>query len=178
MQCEVQNRKTYALKLLVIGSDKVFAIENFYVKYLNKSEHEVFQYPAQSFFYDYLQKSIFNKILFRLGYKKIYRIINKELREKIAQTTPDILYVFKGMEVYPETLVWAKNKGVKLVNYNPDNPFLFSGRGSGNSNITASISLYDVHLTYNLQVKSDIESRFKIAAFWIPFGFEISEPVY
>lgn len=166
------------MKILLIGSDKVFAIENFYVKYLRKSGHTVIHYPAQSLFYDYLQRSIFNKILFRLGYRKIYQTINKELREQIAQINPDILFVFKGMEIFPETLVWTKNREIKLVNYNPDNPFIFSGRGSGNKNITASISLYNIHLTYNQEVKKRIETEFNIPTGILPFGFEISNELY
>lgn len=163
---------------MLVGSDKVFAIENFYIKYLRTGGHTVIHYPAQSLFYDYLQKSLFNKSLFRLGYRKIYRNINKELKEKIIQNNPDILFVFKGMEIFPETLICAKKRGIKLVNYNPDNPFIFSGRGSGNKNITASISLYDIHLTYNLSVKKRIETELNIPVGILPFGFELNDENY
>ena len=166
------------MKILIIGSDKLYAIENAYLKYFREYGFEVKLYPAQTYFFDYLHKSIVNKIAFRIGIKGIYKTINDELRKQILEIRPDVLFIFKGMEIFPESLIWARSKGVKIYNYNPDNPFLFSGRGSGNSNITASIGLYDAHFTYNLKVKSEMESSFNIPTYWIPFGFDLSEIVY
>ena len=166
------------MKILIIGSDKSYAIERAYLKYFREYGYEVSVYPAQTYFFDYLQKSIVNKIAFRIGLKWIYKIINTELRKQIVEVDPDVLFIFKGMEIFPESLKWARLMGIKTYNYNPDNPFLFSGRGSGNSNITASIGLYDAHFTYNLKVKSEMESSFDIPTYWIPFGFDLSEIVY
>jgi spore maturation protein CgeB len=82
------------------------------------------------------------------------------------------------MEITARSLQWAKQKGIKLVNYNPDNPFVFSGKGSGNRNVTDSIGLYDLHLTYNSAVQKKILEEYKIPAAMLPFGFDISEEVF
>ena len=85
---------------------------------------------------------------------------------------PETILVFKGMEIFPETLLHFKNKNIKLVNYNPDNPFIFTGKGSGNSNITSSIKLFDLYITYD----NDIQMRlFEIGvnSAILPFGYEL-----
>jgi spore maturation protein CgeB len=163
------------VRLLIIGSDKIFAIENFYVKYLREEGIDVYIYSAQTSFYDYYQKNIFNKLLFKAGLSPIYNDINKEFKQQIENYRPDVILVFKGMEIFPQSLQWAKSKDIKLINYNPDNPFLFSGKGSGNVNIKDSISLYDLHLTYNWEVKKEIEVTYKIPTGILPFGFDISD---
>src|ERR1035437_679097 len=167
------------MKILLVGALSNYAIERYYLKYFNESEGvKADIFTAQQIFLDFYQKSIFNKIIFQLGYKKIYSKINSGLKEKINHYHPNILFVFKGMEILPATLQWIKEKGVTIVNYNPDNPFIFSGKGSGNSNITRSISSYDIHFTYNIETKKRIDDEYKIPTYWLPFGFDIPLPVY
>jgi hypothetical protein len=79
------------------------------------------------------------------------------------------------MEIYPESLEWAKAKGIFLANYNGDSPFIFSGKGSGNKNVTGSIPLYDLFLTYNWQDKKQMESERIIRSEILPFGFDLQE---
>jgi spore maturation protein CgeB len=166
------------LKIIIVGSDKIYAIENHYVKYLREKGAEILHFSAQSIFYDYYQRNTLNKLLFRSNLSGIYSTINKQFKKLVENERPDVIWIFKGMEIFPESLEWAKKRRIKLVNYNPDNPFLFSGRGSGNSNITRSIAIYDLHFTYNLAVKKRIESELNIKTSLLPFGFDISDTLY
>jgi spore maturation protein CgeB len=166
------------LKILVIGSDKIFAIENFYCKYLSEVGVNMSRFLAPNFFNDYYQKGIINRIFFRVGISPIYRMINDKLCESVLGERPDIIWVFKGMEIYPSTLKWIKSQGIKLVNYNPDNPFIFSGRGSGNRNITESIGLYDLHFTYNLEIQKKLREKFNVKTCVLPFGFDLSDELF
>ncbi len=166
------------MKILVVGSDKIYAIENFYVKYLRESGIDVFHFSAQSIFYDYYQKGIVNKVIFKSGLSTVYTKINEQFIQAVDVFKPDIILVFKGMEILPQSLRYAKGKNIKLVNYNPDSPFIFSGKGSGNSNITKSISLYDLHFTYNMSIKKEMETIYKIPTSILPFGFDVSDKVF
>ncbi|TDH23308.1 hypothetical protein EXU57_17705 [Segetibacter sp. 3557_3] len=166
------------MKILIVGSDKVWAIERFYHKYLNELGASTEFFLAQSVFYDYYGKSIINKIIFKLGLSPIYKIINKQFREVILANRPDVIFIFKGMEVFPSTINWAKQQGIRVVGYNPDNPFLFTGKGSGNKNVTDSIALYDLHFTYNTSIQKQIEKEYKLPVIYLPFGFELSEDLY
>ncbi len=167
------------MKILLVGALSNYAIERFYLKYFNEVQGiQADIFKAQEIFLKYYEKSILNKLIFRLGYKKIYIKINAGLKEKIFHYTPDVLFVFKGMEIYPGTLQWAKQNGVKIVNYNPDNPFIFSGKGSGNKNITQSVSLYNLHFTYNPETKNELEKKYPILTYRLPFGFDIPQQIY
>lgn len=166
------------MKLLVVGSDQVWSIEKVYIKYLTGWGDEVQLFAAQNEFYRYYNRSIVNKIIYRLGLSGIIGRINRELRKVITESHPDAILVFKGMEVLPSTLQWIRPKGIFLANYNPDNPFIFSGSGSGNSRVTGGIPLYDLHLTYNLEIKDRLEREYHLATALLPFGFDVAEELY
>jgi spore maturation protein CgeB len=166
------------MRLLIAGSEEIWSLEKYYAKYLGMAGIQVRTIPVQSIFYEYYNKSIVNKILYKAGLSSIGRVIEKKFKADIEQWRPHVLWVFKGMELTPEMLKWAKGKGVRLVNYNPDNPFLFSGKGSGNKNVADSIGVYDLHFTYDQSVRSRIEQEYKIPCSILPFGFEVSEELY
>ncbi|NOT76617.1 MAG: glycosyltransferase family 1 protein [Cyclobacteriaceae bacterium] len=168
------------MHILVIGADSNYAIERPYVRYLRevKGISRVDFFTAQNRFLEYYKKSILHKVLFRLGLSSILRKINQDLRDEISRNIPDAILVFKGMEIFPDTLQWIRAKGIKIANYNPDNPFIFSGKGSGNKNISESISLYDLHFTYNLETKKRLEDEYGAATSWLPFGYDIEKTLY
>ncbi len=165
------------MRVMVVGSDKVYAIENFYVRYLREEGIEVYHFCAQSFFYDYYQRNIINKLLFKAGLSTILQQINRQFDKAIEQFRPDIIWVFKGMEIFPESLSRAKQRNILLVNYNPDNPFIFTGKGSGNKNVTDSIGLYQLHFTYNLSIKKRLEKECQTRTSFLPFGYDIDSEV-
>jgi len=166
------------MKVLIAGAGKKPAIERYFADHLNELGVETRLFAAQNIFFDYYEKNILNKLWFKAGLSNIYDRINKLFRSEIETMKPDIVWVFKGMEIYPESLRWAKEKNIKLVNYNTDNPFIFSGKGSGNQNVIQSISLYDLHLTYDMSIQRRINEEYKISCMLLPFGFEDSNEIY
>lgn len=167
-----------SFKILIIGSAESWAIENFYVKYLKEQNIKIFRFSAQTLFYEYYGKSVLNKLIFKLGLSGIYKDVNKKLKNEVEKVNPDAIWVFKGMEIFPKSLQWAKHRNIKLINYNPDNPFIFSGKGSGNSNIKQSIELYNLHFTYDSYVKKRISDTYKIPVEILPFGFDIDDKLF
>jgi spore maturation protein CgeB len=166
------------MRILLVGSDDIWAIENMYKKYLASNNVEVALFPGHSIFYKYYNSSIIHKILFKAGRSAIFSSINTKYQKFVELFDPNIVLVFKGMELYPESIQWTKEKGITIANYNPDNPFLFSGKGSGNYNVSNSIRLYDLHFTYHKDVQSEIEKRYKLPVMMLPFGFDVSEQLY
>ena len=160
------------MKILLIGSDYNWSIERIYQRELEALGNKVVLVAVQNMFYDYYFKSIFHKLIYRVGLSTILIKINKNLLTKVENAHYDLIWVFKGMEIYPETIKKLKKRTNKLINYNPDNPFIFSGIGSGNKNVTQSISFFDLHLTYDLWVKEKIYSEFNIRTEILTFGFD------
>ena len=166
------------MKLLIVGSDKIYAIENYYVKYLRQVGLNVSLFTAQSIFYDYYQKGLVNKLYYKLGISGILNNINRLFKEAVETFKPTVIWIFKGMEIYPESLRWAKSKGIRLISYNPDNPFIFTGKGSGNNNVIKSLPMYDLHFTYNFTIEKRLRDQFKVITAYLPFGFELSDELF
>lgn len=165
------------MRILIVGSSTEIAIEKIYSKYLAISGTETDIFPIKDLVIDKSKSSIWFKIGLRLNTFFVLKKVNAELLNYIERFQPDVVWVFKGMYVLPSTLESIK-KDILLVNYNPDHPFLFSSRGSGNRNVTDSIGLYNLHLCYHLGVKQKIEEQFKIKTAVLPFGFELSQEHY
>jgi spore maturation protein CgeB len=157
--------------ILIIGSDHKAAIEHIFKSELTSLGFEVQLFPAQTFFLDFYGSSILNKIIYRLGLSSIIQKIQKKLKAYILENNPTKVIVFKGMEIAPETLMWIKNKGIKIYNYNPDHPFIFSGRGSGNANVSKSIKLYDYYFSYADDAVKEL-IKLGVKSHKIPFGFD------
>lgn len=168
------------MRVLIAGADSRYAIERPYVRYLaeNKLVSEVKLFAAQNIFLAYYQKNFLNKILYRTGFSGILKKVNSLLKAEVEKFKPDVVFVFKGMELFPSTLQWMRNKGIKLANYNPDNPFVFSGRGSGNKNISRSIPLFDLFMSYDKGICKKMEAEYKVKSKLLPFGFDVSEQLF
>lgn len=165
-------------KILIVGSNKIFAIERYYIKYLRELGVNLEQFCAFDLFLDYYERNIFNKIIFQAGLSTIYKRINRQFKQIVRNYSPDIILIFKGMEILPESLAWAKAQNIKLVNYNPDNPFIFSGKGSGNRNITDCLGFYDLHLTYSYKIKEKLEDEYRLKALILPFAYNDANILY
>lgn len=166
------------MKLLLVGSENIWSIEKYYLKYLKNHLDHVSLFPARNYINEFRGKGFINKVLYRILPDVIHKKVNQELKVAIEKNKPDALWVFKGMEIFPETLLWAKMNGIKLINYNPDHPFLFSGRGSGNNNVSQSIKHYDLHFCYNKIVMQKLITDYNLKTAFLPFGAEIEESLF
>ncbi len=163
------------MKILIVGADDDNAIERYYVKYLSKKyfKENLLFFKAKNIFNNYYNKSLWNKVFYRLGISVIVDKINNQLKNYVFKNNPDVLIVFKGMEIKPSTLIWIKSRGIKLINYNTDNPFLFTGKGSGNKNIVHSLGIYNLLLTYDNSIREKLIDTYNIPSKILPFGYEI-----
>lgn len=161
-------------KILLLGSDYEWSVERSYLKALKNIQIDCDLYAVQNIFYDYYYASLYHKVIFRIGLSTILKNINKDLVLFVEQYAPTHIWVFKGMEVLPNTLQVWKSKGIKLINYNPDNPFIFTGSGSGNKNITNSICWYDWYLSYDRTVVKQLQ-QMNIHTNLFPFAIDLAD---
>jgi spore maturation protein CgeB len=165
------------MKLLLIGTDEVWAIENYFIKYLSKWLPDIQLFRLNIFSKKY---STLYKVVNKLDFNKNFFLnnLNKSLIQTVKEYRPDVVLVFKGMEIYPSTLLKLKDMGIKLANYNLDHPFNFSSRGSGNRNVLNSFSLYDLHISYSTRIIQEIKDKCDIPSKFLPFGFDLEEDLY
>jgi hypothetical protein len=166
------------MRILFVGSDVDCSLERWYAEHLKEEGCAVKLFPAQTIFYNYYGRSLINKLVFKAGISSIYKEIDCSLREEVNRFRPEVVWIFKGMEISPSFLLWLKEQGIRSVNFNADNPFIFSGKGSGNENVTGSIGLYDLHFTYDRVIRDQIEKEYRIPSLILPFGYELEDVVY
>src|SRR5215210_4698797 len=144
------------MKILIVGSKSEYAIENYFAKYLSELGNEIEYFPSADIIFKYHSKNILNKILFKSKLKTNYKAVNGDLLKNAYLFRPNIIWVFKGMEILPETLK-ILCADFYLVNYNPDHPFLITSLGSGNKNVSESVGLYHLHFCYSEELRSIIK---------------------
>lgn len=162
------------MKVLIIGANHSQAIENHFVSHLEKLAEIRFM-NLHGEFLDFYHKRFINKILFRIGLSNIIAKLNSRLINEVLDFKPDVLFVFKGMEILPSTLNKIKSMGVILTNYNPDHPTQHYSRGSGNKNVLRTIPYYDHHFCYSKNIQLELEKRFNANTSWLPFAYVYSK---
>jgi len=83
-----------------------FKIFDFY-KYINPKRYTIF----------------IDKVLNKILYENNEKLINNKLFLEIEEYKPDVLFISKGVNIYPETLDKFKRKGIIIANWNPDDFF-------------------------------------------------------
>ena len=165
------------MRVLLVGSNEGGALELIYIKYLRELISDVELFSLNDHYFK--GRSLFTRIINRVCKLLIYYKIKKNLIKTIETYNPDIVWIFKGVEIYPETLKKIKKiSKAKLVNYNPDHPFIRVFRASGGKNVEDCVPFYDLHFCYSLDLSKEIIDKFKIPTVRLPFGFELDEKTY
>ena len=159
------------MKVLIVGSNQVWAIENYFNKYLNEAgvDTQIFSCSDQ-----YNATSLANRIMLRMHMTSMFKKVNDALIAQCEHIKPDVVWVFKGIEIYKETLQRIRQMGIRLVNYNPDHPFIRTSISHGGKSIAESVALYDMHFCYSQALRSQIENEYRIKANLLPFAYEPS----
>ena len=165
------------MRITIIGSDYEWSIERIFSRELALYDIKVDIIPVQNWFNEFYYSSWIHKIIYRLGLDVIIKKINIRACTLIEEYKPQVIWIFKGMEITTETLDLWRREGYVLINFNPDNPYVFTGRGRGNYNVTKSVALYHVYLTYDheivdLLMRNGVNSRLFHFAFESKLKFE------
>ena len=158
--------------ILIIGSVCKGAIENFFSKGFELQGAKVTTYAIADNYSAAISKSVVNRAINKVSPGIFYRPLNRQLLSFLKRKTFDVILVFKGMELLPETVRELKEHARVLANYNCDHPFRFYSPGAGNNNVLDSIPYYDVHFSYAKRIVEQLRSNFHKEAQCIPFGFD------
>lgn len=98
------------------------------------------------------------------------RIMNKKLLNIANDCKPDLIFIHKGLLVYPETLKEIKaNNAALLFIFNPDDPF---NPSVSSKFIRNSIPIYDVYFIWTKNLISKLENAGAKHVEYLPFACE------
>jgi spore maturation protein CgeB len=166
------------MKILILGAFGKGAMELYYVRGLKNEGTDITTFDIATPYYETLDRSVINKVINKLSPAIFYKPVNKALVQFVQGKKYDVILVFKGLTLFPQTIKLLKEHARLLCCYNPDHPYKFFSEGSGNANIADSISLYDMYFTYAVQVTNDLRKLYKVNAYTIPFGYDDTAPVH
>ena len=162
------------MKIVIVGSEKTNTLEFFLTEGMRKCGVNPLSFPARDMAAEKLEGSLINKVQQRLFPSKFYARVNRDLRSFVRENQPDVVLVFKGMELMPSTIKKLKSHCKLLAIYNPDHPYIYSDRGSGNAWMSASVSDYDLFFTYTEEIKEQLASN-DVRAEVVPFGYYLPD---
>ncbi|MEO6930012.1 MAG: hypothetical protein ABI151_00210, partial [Chitinophagaceae bacterium] len=159
-------------KLLVLGAINPGAIEHLFINGFIKHGVEVDHFDIYDRYIASIRRSIGHKVINKISPSIFYQSINRDLLQFVTGKTYDVILVFKGMEIFPETLGKLKNHTILLANFNGDHPFIYFFPGSGNKNVLNGLPFFDAHFSYSKSIVKRLVAEIKTNAFWIPFGYD------
>ncbi len=100
--------------------------------------------------------------------------VNAKIRSYVGNKYYDVVWIDKGVVVYPETLQFIKEKSpnTKIVSYSPDNMAL---RHNQSQQFLECIPLYDIHFTTKSYILDDMK---RLGAKRINFSNQLFESTY
>lgn len=158
--------------ILIIGAFGPGAMENYYLHGLRQCGVTVTTYDIATDYYAVITSSAFNKIVNKIAPDYLLKPLNEKLQQYLINKQFEVILVFKGMQLFPETIHYLKQHTKLLTNYNPDHPFHFYSSGSGNKNVLNSIPYFDIYFSYAAQITRQLQEKFNVTAFTIPFAYD------
>lgn len=135
--------------------------------------HEFFEHE------DAYEAGLLARVVRRLRRPMRVAETNKRLLAEVKTGGFKSLWVFKGMNIYPETLETIRKLGVVLINYNADHPLEFFQTGSGNKRVLDGYKHFDLHLTYSREIKKELIAYApEIPVGVVPFGHNVGSDVF
>jgi spore maturation protein CgeB len=120
-----------------------------------------------------------SRVVKRLAYRALCAVSNRDLLQIARDSKPDVVLLFKGADIFPDTIRELRKRHFFPVVYNPDHPFEFFSRGSGNSLIANAVPEYELYVTYSRHIERQLAERFpSLRTSVIPFGHSVDDATY
>ena len=161
--------------ILMSASDDPMRLESAYFRYMREAGADVRGWTTASR-PTMTAPPLVSRIARRLFPGRHQAELGRDLIAHVEAESPDILFLFKGMDIRPATLRAIRDRGVRLVNYNADHPLEYFSRGSGNANVRDAIPFYDLYVTYSENIAGQLRAAHPdLAVCVVPFGHEVDD---
>ena len=110
------------MKVLVVG-DGVKIYSNAFFEAFKHLNHETKSFVWSSYFKGSGIRSFFNKLQNKLLFGPIISSLNNDLLSLVKEFKPELIFIYRGQYIHPNTLSLLKQSGAILFSYHNDNPF-------------------------------------------------------
>ncbi len=159
------------MKLLLLGSFRTGALENYFVAGFKKYGYEVETFTIEQQYFGIVNR-VAARVANAISPKLLLSNLNNAVIKKAKDTRPDIILICKGMALFPATVQELKGHTKLLANYNPDHPYNFYSRGAGNQFVKDSLSAYHIFFSYSANIAKAVKEKYGIDSYIIPFGYD------
>jgi spore maturation protein CgeB len=129
----VSTQKKSVSKILVVGDfhsdiyEKAF-YEAFIKLGFNTDKFSWHEYFGQKTYQRNISKwklltQLWPKIQYRYSFGPIINRINEDLIAKVRESSPDLVFIYRGIHILPKTLKNISKSGIIIFGYNNDDPF-------------------------------------------------------
>lgn len=162
------------MHMLVVGSFDHPALEACYRRALERMGHRVslFDSLAESARLAPVLRHRIGARMLRSSYQArrfFSRKYNEAFVQRCRETKPDVVFVVYGYFMFPEALRRAREMGIRVVTYQPDNPF--PPHHSGVPETLPAAAAADLYLTWSERLAASLRAH-GIHAKYHPFGWD------
>lgn len=160
------------MRILIVGYDTPGALERYCAAALSDLGHEV---RYHDLYEGLVRHCRFREtpVLSDIEQAILRGQYNRRLVQAVGDWRPDVVFVFKGVELTAPTLsrLRALRNRPLLVNWNPDNPFDFPTANT-NRHLIASIPAYDVYFIWDRDLFGPLRDAGARHVEYLPFGYD------
>ncbi|MBN2198078.1 glycosyltransferase [Candidatus Wolfebacteria bacterium] len=160
-------------KILIISSSTKWDLGRSYLRGFSILGAEAEIFDEQKFYKEnsFLASNRYGR---RLFWRFLAGPLQKEILKTAKEKRPDLILVFKGWLIKPQTISDIKKilPQTLVFNFNPDNPFNTWHHGNSNYWIINSIPLYDVYFIWGKFLVEPLKKAGAKAVEYLPFGYD------
>jgi spore maturation protein CgeB len=160
------------MRILIVGTDTPGALERYCAAALRSLGHEASYHDLHD---EIIRHCRFREtpILSEVEQAALCGRFNRRLVQAVQGRRPDLVLVFKGVELAAATLkrLRALSNRPLLANWNPDNPFDFPTANT-NRQLIASIPAYDVYFIWDKDLFAPLREAGARQVAYLPFGYD------
>lgn len=160
------------MRILIVGYDMEGALERYCVSALRKMGHEV-QYHDVYGQITARCRFLYTPVLYDVEQAVLRRGFNRRLGGLVKSWSPDVVFVFKGLELTPETLANLRKLPNRplLINWNADNPFDYATFNTSRQ-LIEGISHFDYYFIWDRDLFKPLQEAGARAIEYLPFGYD------
>lgn len=160
------------MRIMLVGSQAPGALERYCARGLKQLGHDLLSFDRHA---ELEAKARFSQtpVLYELEQIPLRRGFNKRLLQSAEQFQPDLVFIVKGIEIYPDTVGQLSTLHSKpiLINWNPDSPFDYETANT-NKNIIQAIPLYDVYFIWDADLFQPLKEARAKQPEYLPFAYD------